>query len=428
MSENSTHTEFKEMEKANLRLQGLLGSFYLLNSSLDLDTVLQNTLKKATELMAAEIGSIALINEKDINLVFVASTDPNFAKLKNFTVPLGKGIAGNVAATGKSLRVHDVHHDQRWYQKIDEELAHRTESILCVPLITNDKIIGTAQIMNRLDGQAFTEEDEKLMEGFSRQAALAIQNARMHQILLKQKAIESELQVCGEIQRKLFPEKLPDIPGIEIFGDTVPTREVGGDYYTFIARFDGSYDAVVADVSGKGLSASMMVSELHTGIHLISRMDYGLRESIDQINGHLNDSLLPGKFITIFIARFRPESYEFEYVLGGHPPPLIVERTGGLRYLERTGMVLGLTKEKFTSLQNTLAPGELLVSYSDGYSEAQNPEVDLFGEENIARTVKEFADRPLKEIRERLDERIREFTRGHPASDDATLLLMRRKL
>lgn len=417
--------ETERLRAENARLKGLVETFTLLNSSLDLDTVLMNTLKTATKLMHAAVGSIALINEERTHLEFVESTDENFDRLKNMKVPLGEGVAGTVALTGKAERVADMSRDSRFYQKIDDALGTKTSSYLCVPLFVNKEVIGTAQIMNRLDGKPFTEEDKDLLLHFAEQAALAINNARLHGIMLKQEAIESELRVCGDIQNKLFPESLPHVDGYEVFGRSVPHREVGGDYYTFNPRHDGTTDAIIGDVSGKGLSAALMVSELHTGIHLLSQIEGSLKSHVNTLNLHLHESLIMGKFITLFAARLHGDG-TVEYVLAGHPPPPIISRDGTVRWLNRTGPVLGIGPNEIRSETIAMHPGDLLVSFSDGYSETMNPEGDMFDEERIAEVVTRWHDLPLNEIADNLDAVLAEFSQGQPPADDATLLFFRR--
>ena len=430
MQETSTDSSrpAHNIELELFRLRSLVEAFEQLNTSLDLEQVLHNTLLSATMLMKAEVGSIALINDKRTQLEFVESTDVNFAKLKKFTVPMGEGIAGDVAVHGKSVRVEDVHQDERFYGKIDEKLGQKTQSYLCVPLIAEGKIIGTAQIMNRIDGKSFTAEDEELMEGFARQAALAIQNAKLHALQLKQKALDSELQICAQIQQKLYPERPPTIAGFEIFGSSVPCREVGGDYYSYLPRHDGSLDIVIADVSGKGLSASLMVSEVHSGLHLLSQMDHSLARGVQILNEHLVDSLIVGKFVTMFLARVYPGRNAIEYVLAGHPSPVIVnQKTGQVRSLERTGLIVGLDKKShFSSREATLESGDLLISFSDGYSEAQNPAEELFEEERIGGIALEAAHLELDKVREILDTSVNDFTEGAPLPDDMTLLMLRK--
>ncbi len=417
--------ETERLRSENARLKGLVETFGMLNSSLELEIVLMNTLTTATKLMSAEIGSIALINDERTHLEFVESTDKNFDRLRNMKVPLGEGVAGNVAVTGQAERIADISRDKRFYQKIDDALGTRTSSYLCVPLFVNDRIIGTAQIMNRLDGQAFTQEDETLMLHFARQAAMAIHNARMHGIMLKQQAIESEMKVCGDIQGKLFPETLPIVEGFEIFGKSVPHREVGGDYYTFQKRADGTTEAILGDVSGKGLSAALMVSELHTGIHLLSQINATLKENINTLNLHLHESLIMGKFITLFAARIHTDGL-VEYALAGHPPPPVIARDGTIRWLERTGPVLGIGPNEIRTNSIQMNSGDLLISFSDGYSETMNPEGDMFDEERIAQAVTRWQGLPLAEIATNLDRVVLEFSHGNPPADDATLVLFRK--
>ena len=414
------------LESENLRLKGLVHAFSQLNTSLDLEAVLLNTLQTATGLMSAEIGSIALIDEKSRTLSFVESTDPNFQKLKEMRVPIGEGIAGNVALTGIPVRVADVREDRRFYAMIDEKIGQKTSSYMCVPLKVNNKITGTMQIMNRIDGKSFGAEDEELLLRFADQAALAIHNARLHRIQLEQKAIESELRVCAEIQAKLFPEAMPSLPGYELFGTSEPNRQVGGDYYNFCRRADQSCDVIIADVSGKGLAAALMVSELHTGVHLLGQLDRPLHEGISILNNHLHESLITGKFITLFAGRIYPDEQQIDYVLAGHPPPILIAADGSRRELERTGPVLGIGPFTFQSAQTRLAPGELLVAFSDGFSEAVDPDGQFFEEEGIYRTALSVRNEPLQTVGETLKSECLAFCRGQPTADDMTLLLIRR--
>ena len=292
----------------NRRLRALLDTFALLNSSLELDTVLKTTLSTACDLMSASIASIALINNDQTELEFLESTDPNFDKLKKLSVPLGQGVAGTVAITGKTERIEDIHNDPRFYEKIDRALGQTTSSYLCTPLIVEDKIIGTLQIMNRLaasptpetnggpNGLTFTADDEPLIEGFARQAALAIQNAKLHEFQLQQRAFDLEMAVCAEIQSNLFPRAVPEVPGFELYGASVPAQQVGGDYYSFVRRPDGTCDVVLADVSGKGLPAALIVSDFHTGYQLLVQLDDPIQVSFNKLNAHLTDSMVTGKY------------------------------------------------------------------------------------------------------------------------------------
>ena len=414
------------LQEENRRLKSLTESFYLLNSSLDLQTVLHNTLTQATELMNAETGSIALLNDERTHLVFVESTDKKFSLLKQLRVPITEGIAGAVAMSGRSERIADIRNDPRYYGKVDQTLGRATYSYLCVPLIVNGEIIGTAQLLNRRDGQVFTREDERLMEGFARQASLAIQNARMHAIMLKQKAIESELSVCSEIQQKLFPDAPPQLPGYEIYGESTPCREVGGDYYGYYKRPDGTIDFIVADVSGKGLSAALLVSEFHTGIRMLDALSDDLATAVNILNRHLVETIVIGRFIGIFLLRLFPDTGRAQYILAGTPPPYLYKADGSVLELETTGPVLGLKGANYRANEIEIGRGDLLLAVSDGYTEAMNPADDLFGEDRLKAIGVEWFRSPVSQIAVETNHLVDAFREGRAANDDATMMIIRR--
>ena len=428
---NDELSYLQELQDENERLRGLIKAFGALDISLDLGEALNDTLIAMVNLVHAQTGSIALLNEEETHLEFLQSTDLKPEELKSLRIPLGQGIAGDVAQTGKVVRVEDVRKDSRFYSMVDKQTGTTTQSYLCVPLIISsprEKIIGTTQVLNREDGESFSRRDEELLEGFARQAAMVIHNARMHRILLRQKAIESELEVCADIQKKIFPEDNLQIPGYDIFGSSEPCKEVGGDYYSYIPRSDGSADLVIADVTGKGLPAAMMVAELHTAMQLLSQRGYDLRTTIQVLHEHLVETLITGKFVSLFVMRIHPESGYMEYVLAGHPSPFIISKDGkNVRRLDRTGMVLGVRlAPTFQSGRFLLEKGDLLMAFTDGYSESISPDGEMYGENQIGEFIRKARARDLPDIARGMDVAIRDFTDDAPAPDDNTLLLLRR--
>ncbi len=418
------------LEKDNTRLRYLVDSFSQVNSSLVLETVLENTLKRATELTAAAVGSIALIDESCRYLEFVQSTDRARDKLLELRIPIDKGIAGHVVRTGQPIRVEDCYSDPRFYSEVDHAVGSKTRTYLCVPLVADGAVIGTVQIMNRADGASFTHEDQEVLTSFAQQASLAIKNAQRHRLLLRQKEIDSELRLCATIQSNFFPKDLPRVEGYEIFGSTVPCREIGGDYYTFVSRPDGRIEAVQADVSGKGVAAALTVSEIHSAIHLLGETDRSLVDRVTALNRHLGRSLVLGRFTTLLALSLDPPTGQVEFVVAGHIPPRIVSRDGRVRVVPRTHPVLGpglLQKKNVKSERDVLAPGELLVGFTDGYSEANSLANKLYGEANVIEVIRRSLGEDLPTIRTRLDEAVASWQEGKPRSDDMSLLLLRRQ-
>lgn len=425
MQKTISKEEWDKINRENKNLKALVQSFYEVNTSIDLDTVLDSTLKQASELMNAEICSIALLNDDADYLDFVKSTDPNFTKLKKLSVPVNKGLAGHVARTGKTIRVDDVHNDERFYGKIDEAMKQTTTAYICTPLIVQGKVIGTAQLMNRKDGGAFLASDALLLEGFAHQAALAIHNANMHKVMLQQKVVDAEMGICSDIQKALFPKQTPDISGFHLLGMSQPARAVGGDYYTYVYNQDGSYDVVIADISGKGVSAALMVSEFHTGYHLLAQQGYELNVLYDHLNAHLLESLPTGHFITSFAMRVSPDTSKINYILAGHNPPIVLKGKETFE-LERTGVFLGLGEQPFTQKSFTLEKGDLITAFSDGLPEARNANFDLFEERRIEEALKQCGEYKIEGLKNELLMRLDVFRGEEPLPDDLTLVLMRR--
>lgn len=409
------------------RLERLVEAFYQLGASLELEVVLQSTLDVATRLTNAEAGSIALLDETGSHLAFVATSDPDRERILEMRVPVGEGICGHVAQTGVAERIDQARTDARFFDGVDRRVGRETRSYLCVPLNVGDRVIGTAQLVNRRDGGSFDAADQELLEGFARQAALAIQNARFHELRLRQQALESELEVCSAVQRRLFPSAPPQIDGFEVYGCCVPCGEVGGDYYAFVSRPDGSWDLVLADVSGKGLPAAMMVADLHTGYQLLARHEPTLEIAVEELNRHLKATLLENKFVTLVALRVQPPSGRVEVVVAGHGPPLVVSPGGAVRRPAVSGPVLGMLERSFPAQAVELAPGEVLAVYSDGYSEIENPAGEMLGDNAIAAVIASSMGCGLDEVAARVDEAAARHRQGTRQHDDMTLLLLRRR-
>ena len=266
--------------------------------------------------------------------------------------------------------------------------------------------------------------------GFSQQAALAIKNAQRHELMLRKKEIDAELALCAQIQANFFPKEIPQPKGYEVFGSTVPCLEVGGDYYTFIPRRNGIYEAFQADVSGKGVAAALTVSEIHCAVNLLADSDASLADRTEALNRHLGRSLVAGRFATLLGLDLDPPTGALEAVVAGHPAPWIVSPDGSARAVARTRPVLGpgpFQRVKGTARKECLAPGELLVAFTDGYSEADTPAGELYGEKRVVDVVREVRRLDLPSIRSRLDAAVLEFQSGQPQADDMSLILLRRR-
>jgi sigma-B regulation protein RsbU (phosphoserine phosphatase) len=410
-------------------------------SHLDLDKILEKVLGKACFFTGAANASIFLVNREENILEFAASTDSS-VQGRNITVPLGSGIAGKVAQEGKPVNITDAQNDPNFYQKVDEKTGQTTKSYLCVPLIAEERIIGTAQLLNK--DPCFDQDDERFMMLFAGQAALAIETAILHRQSMEKQAMEQDVRHAIGIQQNLLPKNDLEIPGYLFRGSSDAARMVGGDYYNYFQPFgeNGPVYAVLADVSGKGVPAALIVSNLHAALQLILPYHTDLSRCTMELNNFLCENLTFGTFITFFMMKFNPGEADVEYVSCGHNPtfqmpPASAPNANRIRKLGNSGPILGLRKSMpYESMHTRFEPGDMLVIYSDGVVEAQNSEMDMYGEERFLKTIRKV-QRKMKQGNEealltsihwKVLEDIDKFRAGHKVNDDTTLLLAYRCL
>jgi len=428
-----------ELQAELIRYVSLFQINEVLSSTLDYDEVLRLVLQEMRALSGAEIASIFLINKKDQVLEFAATTDAQAELLKNIRVPLGKGISGYVAQTGEYVNQSDIKTDSRYYKEVDVTRGGETKSYLCVPLKLRGEIKGTVQLMNKAGGHPFTDADVRLMLNFSTQAAMAIETSLLHRDALSKKAFERDVHLAADIQRQSLPHAMPQIEGYSIHGHTEPAQDVGGDYFQFINHVDRTgntkIDLIVADVAGKGIPASLIVSNFHAALQLLSPLYDTLGELAFQLNNFMRQNLITGTFVTAFIARLDAASGRMHYVSCGHNPPYIFRNADGkitAELLQQSGTAFGLRFDmEYRVHRLDLKPGETVLIYSDGITEAMDPEnvqyetdrMNACVEKVLARASgKNSAEQVVNELRADVDK----FRRGAEVNDDLTVVCLQR--
>ncbi|MBN8219683.1 MAG: SpoIIE family protein phosphatase [Spirochaetes bacterium] len=411
----------------------------VLSSTLDYDEVLRLVLQEMRALSGAEIASIFLINKADQVLEFAATTDAKADLLKNIRVPLGKGISGYVAQTGEYVNQNDIKNDSRFYKEVDITRGGETRSYLCVPLKLRGEIKGTVQLMNKAGGEPFTDADVRLMLNFSSQAAMAIETSLLHRDALSKKAFERDVHLAADIQKQSLPQKMPQVPGYSIFGHTEPAQDVGGDYFQFIKHNDRigniKTDIIVADVAGKGIPASLIVSNFHAALQLLSPLYETLGELAFQLNNFMRQNLITGTFVTAFIARLDAASGRMHYVSCGHNPPFIFRNADGKiteELLQQSGTAFGLRYDmEYRVHRLDLKPGETLLIYSDGITEAMDPQNVQYESDRMVECVKKAlampaGGNPAETCVQQLRQDVAKFRQGADVNDDLTVVCVQR--
>jgi sigma-B regulation protein RsbU (phosphoserine phosphatase) len=325
-----------------------------------------------------------------------------------------------------SLLIRDAQLDQalRQHMSIVEQ---KVRSMIAVPLQTNDRVIGLIYVDSPDAIREFTVEDLNLLTVMANIAAIRIEHARLNEIEETERAMAKEMQQAALIQQQLLGSA-PAVDGMDIGAKTVASRACGGDYYDFIKYPDGRVAMMVGDVAGKGMPAALLMSSLQARVHVVFEEPDHLAQKMTRLNKGTCANCPDNRFITFFTCIADPRTGEVVYTNAGHNPPLVVRAKGGFETLGGAGgMILGiLPLAQYQEANVTLAPGDILVLFSDGVTEAVDPDDHDFGEERLANLVALLRDRPAAEIVEEVHRAVHAFTQGAPAADDITVVVARR--
>ena len=325
-----------------------------------------------------------------------------------------------------SLLVRDAQMDKalREHMSIVEG---KVRSIMAVPLQTNDRVIGLIYVDTPHLIREFSREDLNLLTVMANVAAIRIEHARLNEIEVTERAMAKELEQAALIQNGLIPANPPAVPGMDIAGKTTACRTVGGDYFDYLQFSDGRVAMLVGDVAGKGMPASLLMSSLQARVQVLFEEADDLARKIGRLNKAVCSHCPDNRFITFFMTVANPATGDLVYTNAGHNPPLLIRASGALDKLAGGGLILGILPQavyKETSVQ--MQPGDILVLYSDGVTEAPNLVDEDFGEERLAQLVGSMRDRPASEIVQAIDSAVQEWAQGAPAADDITVVVARR--
>ena len=274
----------------------------------------------------------------------------------------------------------------------------------------------------------FPDEDRRALSLFANQAALALEQARLHQEALEKERLEREMELAAQIQQGILPRALPAVAGYELLGWTRPARHVGGDYWDVVPLPDGRYALLVADVSGKGVSAALLVSTLHSALRLLLARGESTERMLQAVNQHLIDFSAANKFATLLLVALEAGSGALTYVNAGHNPGVLLRHPGAIERLGACAVPLGLLPGPlYRETASTLEPGDLLCIYSDGVTEAAARNGDEFGLERLEDVLRTHHTAPLAELRGVIERQLRDFVEGLPQGDDQTVVLLRRR-
>jgi sigma-B regulation protein RsbU (phosphoserine phosphatase) len=335
-------------------------------------------------------------------------------------------------AEKKMIRVDDVEKDKRFFSKADEQTGWKTRALLAAPLLDGENCIGVIEFLNPEGRTAFSREDEELMEYFSGLVSAALVRIRAHDAALERAQVQRDLDLAREMQQGLLPQKFPSpeqSPKIELYARLDPAKEVSGDLYDFFSVEPGKYCFVVGDVSGKGVAAGLFMAVTRTLIRATAIPGRAPLEILQRVNAQLCAENQANLFVTMILGIVETGTGRMVYGQGGHNPPILVRSSGDPVYEPSGGMPLGVFEDaKFGERTLELKAGETLLVYTDGVTEAMNPQRELFGEERLKEAVRGQAKLSTEKLAERVVQQVAQFARGAEPSDDITLLALKHRL
>lgn len=386
-----------------------------ITTTLDLDVLSEGVLLRAVSMLDARRGALYLRDDDGYRLA--------------------AAIGGSAAERLEEPEISDLDADR---------VLPQSQHHLTAPIeIDHDPrgLIALADKESRTGVGPFGDADRRTLALFASQAALAIEQARLHREALEKERLEREMELASDIQRGILPPSVPSLEGFDLFVWTRPARHVGGDYHDVIP-IDDSADSsrpsdadpdrlavVIADVTGKGVPAALLVSTLHGALRLLVSGTVDHSGLCRRLNEHLIEFSSSNKFATLFLAELTANQDEIRFVNAGHDPGLLMRDDGEIERLGASGVPLGLIPTAEHERRSVrLEAGELLCLYSDGITEArdENGDGEEFGVERLCAVLSEHRGEPLTAIRDAVDDALVEFTAGAPQGDDQTLVLVRR--
>ena len=407
IQEQSFQAMFRGVEQESLYEVGLA-----IASTLDHEGLGEEVLLRAIGLLDARRGALYLLDQ-DAGVYHLTSSLGGSARNEFEASELcSESLAQGNGADG-----------------VPDDLVPGAKHILAVPVeIDSDPrgLLLVADKESRSGVGPFPSGDRRTLSLFANQAAIALENAKLHKLALEKERLEREMELAAEIQKQLLPDEMPEIPGCKVCGWNRPARQVGGDYFGFQELDEGRWCLLVGDVTGKGMPASLLVSTLHSALRvLLDHIDVD-PDLVARLNRHVCESSASNKFITMLLAAIDPATGHLDFINAGHNPGILLRKDGSVEELGTGGLPLGLLPmAQYEPGEYEMGPGDLLCLYSDGITECEAPDEEQYEMERLVELLRKHQNEPLSKIIEVIDQTMLDFAQGQAQGDDQTVVLLR---
>jgi phosphoserine phosphatase RsbU/P len=388
-------------------------------SSLEIEETLNNAIEKFMEYLHAEAASIFMLESNNTELVCRACAGP--VDIMGLSLPASAGIVGKTVSTRTSQMVRDVSKDPDFAKNVDKDTGFITRSILCTPLIVKHECIGALELINKRSGDGlFDDQDRNLLSALASAASLAIHNARMADRLVEQERLQKEFELAREIQVGLLPH--PGETGFPVLGVNVPAREVSGDFYDFFQRDDGLIYFNLADVSGKGMNAALLMAKVSSLLHHLGKEVSDPAELLKRVNDEVCESASHGMFVTIVSGFVDAAAGFIHFANAGHQPPLYHHADGTFEEFPALAPPLGIVAGTEFPAAKIPLNGGCLYLFTDGVTESLDEQNRTLDVEGVKQLIMQKAG---IDPERRLSEIVAELRNPEVAQrDDITIMLI----
>jgi phosphoserine phosphatase RsbU/P len=414
------------------KLRLLLDITKTISRSLDLDEVLNLVMDTLDSLIPYDAAGIYLVKRSQPLLVRQIPVDETYVfhtqavrgydieDLQELRLKMGEGLIGLVATSGKPFISPDVRNEPRYINA-----RGRTRSEMVAPIISNNEVIGVFDLESD-ELNAYDKDELEVLGLLASQVAIIIEKVMLHEQMIEKQRLQAQLEVARQVQLELLPGRDPQLEGFDISAYNFATEEVSGDYYDWVRIYDDQIGLVIADVSGKGVPAALLMAFLRASLRAATHIGYSPHISMSKVNYLLWESIERNQFVTAFYGVLDAANRTLAYSNAGHNPPFLMEEDGTVHFEERGGVPLGMFRDtRYYEYYATIEPGQMLVLYTDGATEANNGAGEEYGRDRLVEAVRSCRHLSAREIIDFIHREVVNWTEGLGPTDDVTFFIVK---
>ncbi len=395
-----------------------------MNSSLEFDEALANVIDAMMLATKAERGVLMGYEEDTGTLTLLGArgiAGEQLAQQEAYSTT----IVNQVVSTRQPLLTNNAMFDDR-ITPGQSIIMRGLRAILCAPMMAQDRLVGVVYVDTSMRTGAFTEADRDLLSAIANQAGITLENSRLYTVAVEKGRLEHELNLAREIQQGLLPRRKPQLPGYEVEAVWQSAREMAGDFYDYFNLNEQSFGVVIADVSDKGAPSALFMAVARSMIRSYAFAGLPPRETLSQTNDLILDDAESGMFVTVYHSVFDKTGHSIHINAGHNPPVLFRAASGKASLMSQGGRAIGwFPSNPLSEVELQLQPGDVIVYYTDGLTDAENPNGENFGEARLCRVVEEARSLSAADVLRHILNSVEQFGQGIAPFDDLTLMVVR---